>query len=86
MGPAQVSQRPVYSYINTLPLINNENLNNRPITDNRHRKEGERKRPDIARCQYCNKLGHIGFECRIFAFEKRNRRSEDNRVIINNTN
>jgi hypothetical protein len=29
MGPAQISHRPVYSYNNASPLINNENLNNR---------------------------------------------------------
>jgi hypothetical protein len=69
MGPAQISQRPVYSYNNTPPLINNENLNNRPIIDNRPRKMEERKRPDIARCQYCNRLGHIASECRILAEE-----------------
>jgi hypothetical protein len=86
MWPAQISQRPVYSYNNTPQLINNENLNDRPILDNRHRKEGERKRFNIARYQYCNRLGHIASECRILAFKKRNRRSEDNRLItINNT-
>jgi hypothetical protein len=84
IGPAQMSQRPVYSYNNTPPLINNGNLNNSPIMDNRHRKEGKKKRFDVTKCHYCNKLRDIASECRILAFEKRNRRSEENRVITTN--
>jgi hypothetical protein len=53
------------------------------MMDNRHRKE-ERKRFDVTKCQYCNKLGHIASECPILAFEKRYRRSEENRVITTN--
>jgi hypothetical protein len=86
MGLAQISQRSVNSYNNTLEIINNEYPNNRPIMDNRPRKEGERKKSNIRRWQYCNRLGHITSECRILVFEKRNGKSEDNRLItINNT-
>jgi hypothetical protein len=53
--------------------------------DNRHRKEGERKRSDIARFQYCNRLRHIASQFRILACEKRDGRSEGNRLTnINN--
>jgi hypothetical protein len=52
---------------------------------NRHRKEEERRISDIARCQSCKRLGHTASECRTLAFEKRDEKSEGNRLTsINN--
>jgi hypothetical protein len=93
MAFTQISQWLIYSYNNAPQIIYKENQNNRPTMDIWHRlqsdrpirKEAERKRFDIARSQYCNRLGHIASECRTLAFKKRDGRSEDNWLTnINN--
>jgi hypothetical protein len=52
-------------------IIFRQNQNNRPTMDNQHRlqsnkplirREGERRRSNIAWCQYCNRLEGIALE------------------------